>query len=90
MPAHLQQWAIVWVPQSTVQNRESPWRSYRLADYVRKFGIADVTTLDEGLGRLGSRLTECPGFQRLLPEACCKGQVGECFVWKHQVWHATL
>lgn len=81
-PAHLQRRAIVYVRQSTptqlLQNRESQLRQYRLADYARELGFAEVETIDEDLGRSGSGLMERPGFQRLVAEVCEAG-VGAVF-----------
>ena len=81
-PAHLQRRAIVYVRQSSptqlIHNRESQLRQYRLTDYARELGFAEVETIDEDLGRSGSGLMERPGFQRLVTEVC-EGQVGAVF-----------
>ncbi len=80
--AHLQRRAIVYVRQSSptqlMHNRESQLRQYRLSDYARELGFAEVETIDEDLGRSGSGLMERPGFQRLVTEVC-EGQVGAVF-----------
>jgi DNA invertase Pin-like site-specific DNA recombinase len=79
---HLKRRAIVYIRQSTptqlIHNRESQLRQYRLADYAREVGFADVETIDEDLGRSGSGLVERPGFQRLVTEVC-EGQIGAVF-----------
>ncbi len=81
-PEHLQRRAIVYVRQSSptqlLHNRESQLRQYRLTDYARELGFAEVETIDEDLGCSGSGLMERPGFQRLVTEVC-EGQVGAVF-----------
>jgi hypothetical protein len=90
--AHLQERAIVHVRQSTptqlLHNRESQLRQYRLADYARELGFAEVQTIDEDLGRSGSGLVDRPGFQRLVAEVC-EGQVGAVLYCASRLlaWH---
>ncbi len=78
-PIHLERHALVYVRQSTptqlMQNRESKLRQYRLADYARDLGFAEVEIIDDDLGWSGSGLIKRPGFQRLVTEVC-EGRVG--------------
>jgi DNA invertase Pin-like site-specific DNA recombinase len=71
--------AIVYVRQSSpgqvMHNQESQRRQYGLVDHAREMGFADVSVIDDDLGRSGSGLTERPGFQRLVAEVC-SGAVG--------------
>jgi DNA invertase Pin-like site-specific DNA recombinase len=74
--------AIIYVRQSTsgqlIHNQESQRRQYGLVDHARELGFADVSVIDDDLGRSGSGLTERPGFQRLVAEVCT-GTVGAIF-----------
>jgi len=74
--------AIVYVRQSSpgqvLHNQESQRRQYGLVDHAREMGFADVSVIDDDLGRSGSGLTERPGFQRLVAEIC-SGAVGAIF-----------
>lgn len=74
--------AIVYVRQSSpgqvIHNQESQRRQYGLGDHARELGFADVSVIDDDLGRSGSGLTERPGFQRLVAEIC-SGSVGAIF-----------
>ncbi len=78
---HLSRRAYVYVRQSTLDqvhhNRESQLRQYGLADRARGLGWADVTVIDDDLGRSGSGNYR-PGFERLLV-ALCGGEVGAVF-----------
>ena len=77
-PEHLARQAIVYIRQSTadqvVNNLESQRRQYGLADRARQLGWADVTVIDDDLGRSGGG-TARPGFEKLLA-AICEGRVG--------------
>lgn len=55
--------------------KESQRRQYGLVDHAQDMGFADVSVIDDDLGRSGSGLTERPGFQRLVAEVC-SGTVG--------------
>jgi DNA invertase Pin-like site-specific DNA recombinase len=74
--------AIVYVRQSSpgqvLHNQESQRRQYGLVDHAREMGFADVSVIDDDLGRSGSGLIERPGFQRLVAEVC-SGAVGGIF-----------
>ncbi len=78
-PEHLQRGAIVYVRQSSMgqvlEHKESQRRQYALADMARSMGFANVTTIDDDLGRSGSGLVERPGFQRLVASVCT-GSIG--------------
>jgi DNA invertase Pin-like site-specific DNA recombinase len=78
---HLARSAFVCVRQSTVDqlanNHESRRRQYGLADRARSLGWADVTIIDDDLGRSGSVVSR-PGFEKLLA-AICEGRVGAVF-----------
>jgi DNA invertase Pin-like site-specific DNA recombinase len=80
-PDHLARGAFIYVRQSTadqlLNNHESRLRQYGLADRARALGWADVTVIDEDLGRSGSGVRR-PGFERLLA-AICEGRVGAVF-----------
>jgi DNA invertase Pin-like site-specific DNA recombinase len=80
-PDHLARGAFIYVRQSTadqlLNNHESRLRQYGLADRARALGWADVTVIDEDLGRSGSGVRR-PGFERLLA-AICEGHVGAVF-----------
>lgn len=78
---HLARGAYIYVRQSTVDqlanNHESRRRQYGLADRARSLGWADVTVIDDDLGRSGSGVSR-PGFEKLLA-AICEGRVGAVF-----------
>ena len=80
--AHLSREAVVYVRQSSLGqvhgHTESKRRQYDLAESARKTGFANVTVIDDDLGRSGSGLTERPGFQKLVA-AICGGTVGAVF-----------
>ncbi|MBV8702907.1 MAG: recombinase family protein [Acetobacteraceae bacterium] len=80
-PDHLARGAFVYVRQSTADqlanNHESRRRQYDLAERARALGWADVTVIDDDLGRSGSGVSR-PGFERLLA-AICEGRVGAVF-----------
>src|SRR5215212_6418599 len=59
-------------------NLESQKRQYALAEAARATGFAEVTVIDEDLGRSGSGLSLRPGFQRLVAEVCA-GAVGAVY-----------
>ena len=79
---HLQRTAYVYVRQSTPQqvrnHLESKERQYGLADRARQLGFANVTIIDEDLGRSGGGTQERPGFGRLL-SFVCQGLAGAVF-----------
>jgi DNA invertase Pin-like site-specific DNA recombinase len=74
--------AIVYVRQSSpgqvIHNQESQRRQYGLVDYARELGFAEISVIDDDLGRSGSGLMERPGFQKLVA-AVCSGEVGAIF-----------
>jgi DNA invertase Pin-like site-specific DNA recombinase len=74
---HLARGAIIYIRQSTMTqvlgNLESQKRQYALVEAARATGFADVTVIDEDLGRSGSGLSLRPGFQRLVAEVCAGG-----------------
>jgi DNA invertase Pin-like site-specific DNA recombinase len=76
---HLERVAYVYVRQSTpyqVRNHvESKERQYGLAERARQLGFANVTVIDDDLGRSGGGTQERPGFGRLLA-AVCQGVAG--------------
>jgi len=80
-PDHLARGAFIYIRQSTADqlanNHESRRRQYGLADRARALGWADVTVIDDDLGRSGSGVSR-PGFERLLA-AICEGRVGAVF-----------
>src|SRR6516165_9476649 len=80
-PEHLARGAFVYVRQPTTDqlanNHESRRRQYDLAERARALGWADVTIIDDDLGRSGSGVSR-PGFERLLA-AICEGRVGAVF-----------
>ena len=80
-PEHLARGAFVYIRQSTTDqlanNHESRRRQYDLAERARALGWADVTIIDDDLGRSGSGVSR-PGFERLLA-AICEGRVGAVF-----------
>jgi excisionase family DNA binding protein len=75
---HLAREAIVYVRQSTVDqvinNVESRRRQYGLVERARQLGWADISVIDDDLGRSGSGVSR-PGFEKLLA-AICEGRVG--------------
>jgi excisionase family DNA binding protein len=75
---HLARHAYVYVRQSTFDqvqhNLESKRRQYGLAERARGLGWAEVTVIDDDLGRSGGGVHR-PGFERLLA-ALCEGIVG--------------
>jgi len=75
---HLAREAIVYVRQSTVDqvlhNVESRRRQYGLVERARQLGWANVSVIDDDLGRSGSGVSR-PGFEKLLA-AICEGRVG--------------
>jgi DNA invertase Pin-like site-specific DNA recombinase len=75
---HLAREAIVYVRQSTIDqvmnNVESRRRQYGLVERARQLGWADVSVIDDDLGRSGSGVSR-PGFEKLLA-AICEGRVG--------------
>jgi len=75
---HLAREAIVYVRQSTVDqvnnNVESRRRQYGLVERARQLGWAEVSVIDDDLGRSGSGVSR-PGFEKLLA-AICEGRVG--------------
>lgn len=77
-PEHLARDAFVYVRQSTadqlVNNPDSRRRQYGLAERAHTLGWADVTVIDDDLGRSGSGISR-PGFERLLA-AICEGRAG--------------
>jgi len=79
---HLARCAIVYVRQSSMTqvlgNLESQERQYALAESARAAGFAEVTVIDEDLGRSGSGLAARPGFQQLVAEVCA-GAVGAVY-----------
>ena len=75
---HLAREVIVYVRQSTidqvVNNVESRRRQYGLVERARQLGWANVSVIDDDLGRSGSGVSR-PGFEKLLA-AICEGRVG--------------
>jgi excisionase family DNA binding protein len=75
---HLVREAIVYVRQSTadqvLNNVESRRRQYGLVARARQLGWANVSVIDDDLGRSGSGVSR-PGFEKLLA-AICEGRVG--------------
>jgi DNA invertase Pin-like site-specific DNA recombinase len=75
---HLAREAIVYVRQSTIDqvmnNVESRRRQYGLVERARQLGWANVSIIDDDLGRSGSGVSR-PGFEKLLA-AICEGRVG--------------
>src|SRR6202167_5805552 len=75
---HLAREAIVYVRQSTIDqvihNVESRRRQYGLVERARHLGWANVSVIDDDLGRSGSGVNR-PGFEKLLA-AICEGRVG--------------
>jgi DNA invertase Pin-like site-specific DNA recombinase len=79
---HLARGAIIYIRQSTMTqvlgNLESQKRQYALVEAAHATGFAEVTVIDEDLGRSGSGLSLRPGFQRLVAEVCA-GAVGAVY-----------
>ena len=79
---HLQRGAVVYVRQSSMgqvfEHTESQRRQYALAETASSMGFANVTTIDDDLGRSGSGLVDHPGFQRLVANVC-SGSIGAVF-----------
>ena len=77
--AHLQREAYIYIRQSTGHqvraHPESGRRQYALADHARTLGFAQVTIIDEDVGRSGAGHHHRPGFGQLLA-AVCEGRVG--------------
>lgn len=71
---HLRRGAVVYVRQSTLgqvmHHTESQRRQYALAESAGAMGFAQVSVIDEDLGRSGSGLVERPGFQKLVASVC--------------------
>jgi len=74
--------AMVYIRQSSprqvLHNQESQRRQYGLVEQAREFGLQEVVTIDDDLGRTGSGLIDRPGFQRLVAEVR-SGDVGAVF-----------
>ena len=81
-PERLARRAIVYIRQSkpmqVIQNQESQRLQYRLVERARELGFAQVTAIDEDLGRTACGLVERPGFEHLVGEVC-SGEVGAVF-----------
>lgn len=81
-PERLARRAIVYVRQSkpiqVVHNQESQRLQYRLVERARELGFAQVTVIDDDLGRTACGLVERPGFERLVAEVC-SGELGAVF-----------
>ena len=81
-PERLARRAIVYIRQSkpmqVIHNQESQRLQYRLVERARELGFAQVTAIDEDLGRTACGLVERPGFERLVGEVC-SGEVGAVF-----------
>jgi excisionase family DNA binding protein len=77
-PEHLGRQAVVYIRQSTADqvanNLESKRRQYNLPERARQLGWANVTVIDDDLGRSGGGVAR-PGFEKLLA-AICEGRVG--------------
>ena len=75
---HLSRDACVYIRQSTADqvhnNVESQRRQYGLVERARALGWAEVTVIDDDLGRSGGGVHR-PGFERLLA-LLCEGDVG--------------
>ena len=75
---HLAREAIVYVRQSTIDqvnnNVESRRRQYGLVERAQQLGWANVSVIDDDLGRSGSGVSR-PGFEKLLA-AISDGRVG--------------
>ena len=76
---HLQREAIVYVRQSSPQqvrkNLESQRWQYGLTARAKDLGWADISVIDDDLGRSGDGTARRPGFQNLLA-AVCENRVG--------------
>jgi len=57
-----------------INNVESRRRQYGLVERARQLGWANVSVIDDDLGRSGSGVSR-PGFEKLLA-AICEGRVG--------------
>ena len=81
-PERLARRAIVYIRQSkpmqVIHNQESQRLQYRLVERARELGFAQVTAIDEDLGRTACGLVERPGFEHLVGEVC-SGEVGAVF-----------
>lgn len=81
-PGHLNRAAVVYVRQSTMAqvmgNLESQRRQYDLAGAANTAGFAQVTVIDDDLGRSGSGSVQRPGFARLVAMVC-SGDVGAVY-----------
>jgi DNA invertase Pin-like site-specific DNA recombinase len=79
---HFARGAVVYVRQSSMSqvlgNTESKRRQYALAEQARAAGFAEVSVIDDDLGRSGSGMIERPGFQKLVATVCAGG-VGAVF-----------
>ena len=80
-PRHVDQLAVVYVRQSTLQqledHQESTRRQYALAILAQRWGWSDeqLLTIDEDLGSSGASVEGREGMQRLMQEVRC-GHVG--------------
>ena len=87
---HLAREAIVYVRQSTIDqvinNVESRRRQYGLVERARQLGWANVSVIDDDLGRSGSGVCR-PGFEKLLA-AICEGRVGAVVSTRLRAWPA--
>ena len=81
-PERLARRAIVYIRQSkpmqVIHNQESQRLQYRLVERARELGFAQVTAIDEDLGRTACGLVERPGFEHLVGEVC-SGEVSAVF-----------
>jgi DNA invertase Pin-like site-specific DNA recombinase len=81
-PKRLALRAIVYIRQSKptqlIHNQESQRLQYRLVERARELGFAEVTAIDDDLGRTASGLVERPGFEHLVGEVC-SGEVSTVF-----------
>jgi len=79
---HQDRGAVVYVRQSSpgqvANHTESRRRQYALAESAKAMGFAEVTVIDDDLGRSGSGLVARPGFQKLVA-AVCSGTLGAVF-----------
>jgi DNA invertase Pin-like site-specific DNA recombinase len=99
-PTHLHRDAYISVRQSTGHqvraHPESQRRQYALADHARELGVAQVSVIDEDVGRSGTGRHERPGFGQLLA-AVCEGRVGAVFALEasrvarnNRAWHHLI
>ena len=88
---HLAREAIVYVRQSTVDqvnnNVESRRRQYGLVERARQLGWADVSVIDDDLGRSGSGVSR-PGFEKLWLRSAKAGSARWCRS-RPRAWPAT-